>query len=161
MWVCNRSYDAVVSVLSHMKQKAGTFSTQRLEKGIAYTWAELETDIVKQYCPTARPDWARHKLWSLKQGNTCSCNYVDLFTKYFKDAEISHSHAIDILKQNMNAEIRDQIVHEGKRSSTDVHVYLEAVRTIRETMETMNFLHKGRTGFFPIAGSSSSRFQSS
>jgi hypothetical protein len=44
-----RSYDAVVSVLSRMKQKAGTFSAQRLEKGIAYTWAELETDIVKQY----------------------------------------------------------------------------------------------------------------
>jgi hypothetical protein len=58
-----RSYDAVVSVLSRMKQKAGTFSAQRLEKGIAYTWAELETDIVKQYCPTARPDWARRKLW--------------------------------------------------------------------------------------------------
>jgi hypothetical protein len=61
----------------------------------------------------------------------------------------------------MNAEICDQIVREGKRSSTDVHVYLEAVRTIGETMETMNFLHKGRTGFFPIAGSSSSRLQSS
>jgi hypothetical protein len=105
-----RSYDAVVSVLSRMKQKAGTFSAQRLEKGIAYTWAELETDIVKQYCPTARPDWARRKLWSLKQGNTRSCDYVDLFTKYFKDAEIGHSHAIDILEQNMNAEIRDQIV---------------------------------------------------
>jgi hypothetical protein len=156
-----RSYDAVVSVLSRMKQKAGTFSAQRLEKGIAYTWAELETDIVKQYRPTARPDWARRKLWSLKQGNTRLCNYVDLFTKYFRDAEISHSHAIDILEQNMNAEIRDQIVREGKRSSTDVHVYLEAVRTIGETMETMNFLRKGRTGFFPIAGSSSSRFQSS
>jgi hypothetical protein len=54
----------------------------------------------------------------------------------------------------MNAEIRDQIVREGKRSSTDVHVYLEAVRTIGETMETMNFLRKGRTDFFPIAGSS-------
>jgi hypothetical protein len=155
-----RSYDAVVSVLSRMKQKAGTFSAQRLEKGIAYTWAELETDIVKQYRPTARPDWARRKLWSLKQGNTRSCDYVDLFTKYFRDAEIGHSHAIDILEQNMNAEIRDQIVREGKRSSTDVHVYLEAVRTIGETMETMNFLRKGRTGFFPIAGSSSSRFQS-
>jgi hypothetical protein len=109
-----RSYDAVVSVLSCMKRKAGIFSTQRLEKGIAYTWAELETDIVKQYRPTARPDWARRKLWSLKQGNTCSCDYVDLFTKYFKDAEIGHSHAIDILEQNMNAEIRDQIVREGK-----------------------------------------------
>jgi hypothetical protein len=156
-----RSYDAVVSVLSRMKQKAGTFSAQRLEKGIAYTWAELETDIVKQYRPTARPDWARRKLWSLKQGNTRSCDYVDLFTKYFRDAEIGHSHAIDILEQNMNAEIRDQIVQEGKRSSTDVHVYFEAVRTIGETMETMNFLRKGRTGFFPIAGSSSSRFQSS
>jgi hypothetical protein len=59
----------------------------------------------------------------------------------------------------MNAKIRDQIVREGKRSSTDVHVYLEAVRTIGETMETMNFLRKGRTGFFPIASSSSSRFQ--
>jgi hypothetical protein len=105
-----RSYDAVVLVLSRMKQKAGTFSAQRLEKGIAYTWAELETDIVKQYRPTARPDWARRKLWSLKQGNTRSCNYVDLFTKYFRDAEIGHSHAIDILEQNMNAEIRDQIV---------------------------------------------------
>jgi hypothetical protein len=93
-----------------MKQKAGTFSTQRLEKGIAYTWAELETDIVKQYRPTARPDWARRKLWSLKQGNTCSCDYVNLFTQYFKDAEIGHSHAIDILEQNMNAEICDQIV---------------------------------------------------
>jgi hypothetical protein len=156
-----RSYDAVVSVLSRMKQKAGTFSAQRLEKGIAYTWAELETDIVKQYRPTARPDWARRKLWSLKQGNTRSCDYVDLFTKYFRDAEIGHSHAIDILEQNMNAEIRDQIVREGKRSSTDVHVYLEAVRTIGETMETMNFLRKGRTGFFPITGSSSLRFQSS
>jgi hypothetical protein len=118
-----RSYDAVVSVLSRMKQKAGTFSAQRLEKGIAYTWAELETDIVKQYRPTARPDWARRKLWSLKQGNTRSCNYVDLFTKYFKDAEIGHSHAIDILEQNINAKIRDQIVREEKRSSTDVHVY--------------------------------------
>jgi hypothetical protein len=105
-----RSYDAVVSVLSRMKQKAGTFSAQRLEKGIAYTWTELETDIVKQYRPTARPDWARCKLWSLKQGNIRSCNYVNLFTKYFKDAEIGHSHAIDILEQNMNAEIRDQIV---------------------------------------------------
>jgi hypothetical protein len=61
----------------------------------------------------------------------------------------------------MNAEIRDQIVREGKRFSTDVHVYLEAVRTIGEIMETMNFLCKGRTGFFPIAGSSSSHFQSS
>jgi hypothetical protein len=61
----------------------------------------------------------------------------------------------------MNAEIRDQIVREGKRSSTDVHIYFEAVRTIRETMETMNFLHKGRTGFFPITGSSLSCFQSS
>jgi hypothetical protein len=37
-----------------MKQKAGTFSAQRLEKGIAYTWAELETDIVKQYRPTSQ-----------------------------------------------------------------------------------------------------------
>jgi hypothetical protein len=156
-----RSYDAVVSVLSRMKQKAGTFSAQRLEKCIAYTWAELETDIVKQYRPTARPDWARWKLWSLKQGNMRSCDYVDLFTKYFKDAEIGHSHAIDILDQNMNAKICDQIVREGKRSSTDVHVYLEAVRTIRETMETMNFLRKGRTGFFSIACSSSSHFQSS
>jgi hypothetical protein len=145
-----RSYDTVVSVLSRMKQKAGTFSTQRLEKGIAYTWAELETDIVKQYRPTARPNWARRKLWPLKQGNTDSCNYVDLFTKYFKDAEIGHSHAIDILEQNMNAKIHDQIVREGKISSTDVHVYLEAVRTIGETMDTMNFLRKGRTGFFPI-----------
>jgi hypothetical protein len=144
-----RSYDAVVSVLSRMKQKAGTFSAQRLEKGIAYTWAELETDIVKQYRPTARPDRARRKLWSLKQGNTRSCDYVDLFTKYFKDAKIGHSHAIDILEQNMNAEIRDQIVREGKRFSTDVHVYLEAVRTIGETIETMNFLRKGRTGFSP------------
>jgi hypothetical protein len=44
-----KSYDTVVSVLSHMKQKAGTFSAQQLEKGIAYTWAELKTDIVKQY----------------------------------------------------------------------------------------------------------------
>jgi hypothetical protein len=90
-----------------------------------------------------------------------SFHYVDLFTKYFRDAEIGHSHAIHILEQNMNAEIHDQIVREGKRSSTDVHIYLEAVRTIGETMETMNFLRKGRTGFFPIAGSSSSRFQSS
>jgi hypothetical protein len=89
-----------------------------------------------------------------------SCNYVDLFTKYFKDAEIGHFHAIDILEQNMNIEIRDQIVCEGKRSSTNVHVYLEAVRTIGEIMETMNFLQKGRTGFFPIASSSSSRVQS-
>jgi hypothetical protein len=64
---------------------------------------------------------------------------------------------MDILEQNMNAEIHDQIVREGKRSSTYVHVYLEAVRTIGETMET---LRKGRTRFFPIAGSSSSRFQS-
>jgi hypothetical protein len=39
-----QSYDAVVSVLSRMKQKVGTFSAQRLEKGIAYTWAELETN---------------------------------------------------------------------------------------------------------------------
>jgi hypothetical protein len=144
-----------------MKQKATTFSTQRLEKGIAYTWAELETDIVKQYCPMARPDWVRPKLWSLKQGNTHSCDYVNLFTKYFKDAEISHSHAIDILEQNMNAKIHDQIVQEGKRSSTNIHIYLEAVRTIGEIMETMNFLRKGRIGFFPIAGSSSSQFQSS
>jgi hypothetical protein len=105
-----QSYDAVVSVLSRMKQKAGTLSAQQLEKGIAYTWAELETNIVKQYRPTARPDWARRKLWSLKQGNTCSCDYVDLFTKYFKDAEIGHSHAIDMLEQNMNAEIRNQTV---------------------------------------------------
>jgi hypothetical protein len=65
-----RSYDTVVSVLSHMKQNAETFSAQQLEKGIAYTWAELETDIVKQYHLTARPNWARHKVWSLKQGNT-------------------------------------------------------------------------------------------
>jgi hypothetical protein len=79
-----------------------------------------------------------------------SCNDVNLFTKYFKDAEIGHSHAIDILEQNMNAKIHDQIVQEGKISSTDVHVYLEAVRTIGETMETMNFLRKGRTRFFPI-----------
>jgi hypothetical protein len=60
----------------------------------------------------------------------------------------------------MNAKIHDQIVREGKRSSTDVHVYLEAVRTIGETMESMNFLHKGKTGFFSIASSSSSHFQS-
>jgi hypothetical protein len=93
-----------------MKQKAGTLSAQQLEKDIAYTWAELETDIVEQYHQTTRPNWARCKLWSLKQGNTHSCNYVDLFTMYFKDAEISHSHAIDILEQNMNAKICDQIV---------------------------------------------------
>ena len=93
-----------------MKQKAGTFSAQQLEKGIAYTWTELEVDIVKQYRPTARPDWARQKLWKLKQGNTWSCDYVNLFTKYFKNAGIGHSQAIDILEQNMNAEIRDQII---------------------------------------------------
>ena len=57
-------YNTVVAVLSRMKQKAGTFSAQRLEKGIAYTWTELEVDIVKQYRPTARPDWARQKLGS-------------------------------------------------------------------------------------------------
>ena len=105
-----KSYDAVVAVLSRMKQKAGTFSAQWLEKGQTYTWSELEVDIVKQYRPTARPDWARQKLWRLKQGNTQSCDYVDLFTKYFKDAGIGHSHAIDILEQNMNAKIRDQII---------------------------------------------------
>ena len=100
-----KSYDAIVAVLSQMKQKAGTFSAQRLEKGIAYTWTELEVDIVKQYHPTARQNWARQKLWKLKQGNTQSSDYVDLFTKYFKDAGIRHSYAIDILEQNMNAEI--------------------------------------------------------
>ena len=55
----------------------------------------------------------------------------------------------------MNAEIWDQIIQEEKRSSTDVYAYLESVCTIREIMETMNFLHKGRTGFFPMTGSSS------
>ena len=65
-----KSYDTVVAVLSRMKQKAGTFSAQWLEKGQTYTWSELEVDIVKQYCPTARPGWARQKLWKLKQGNT-------------------------------------------------------------------------------------------
>ena len=59
----------------------------------------------------------------------------------------------------MNAEIRDQIIQEGKRSSTDVYAYLELVCTIGEMMETMNFLCKGRTGFFPMT-SSSSHFQS-
>ena len=59
----------------------------------------------------------------------------------------------------MNAEIRDQIIQEGKKSSTDVYAYLESVRTIGEMMETMNFLHKGRTGIFPMAGTSS-HFQS-
>ena len=59
----------------------------------------------------------------------------------------------------MNAKIQDQIIQEGKRSSTDVYAYLESVRTIGEMMETMNFLRKGRTGFFPMAGTSS-RFQS-
>ena len=107
----------------------------------------------------ASPDWARQKLWKLKQANTQSCDYVNLFTKYFKDAGIGHSHAIDILEQNMNSEIRDQIIQEGKRSSTDVYAYLEAVQTIGEMMEIMNFLHKRRTGFFPMA-SSSSPFQS-
>ena len=65
-----KSYDAIVAVLSRMKQKARTFSAQRLEKGITYMWTELEVDIVKQYRLTARPDWARQKLWKLKQGNT-------------------------------------------------------------------------------------------
>ena len=91
-----KPYDVVVAVLSCIKQKAGIFSTQRLEKGQTYTWSELEVDIVKQYHPTARPDWARQKLWKLKQGNTWSCNYVDLFTKYFKNAGISHSHAVTL-----------------------------------------------------------------
>ena len=59
----------------------------------------------------------------------------------------------------MNAEIQDQIIREGKRSSTDVYAYLESVRTIGEMMETINFLHKGRTGFFPMT-SSLSHFQS-
>ena len=59
----------------------------------------------------------------------------------------------------MNAEIRDQIIREGKRSSTDIYAYLELVRTIREMMETMNLLRKGRTGFFPMTGTLS-RFQS-
>ena len=86
-----KSYDAIVAVLSQMKQKAGIFSAQWLEKGITYTWTELEMDIVKQYHPTAILDWARQKLWKLKQGNTRSCDYIDLFTKYFKDAGIGHS----------------------------------------------------------------------
>ena len=51
-----KSYDVIVAVLSQMKQKAGTFSAQWLEKGQTYTWSELEVDIAKQYCPTARPD---------------------------------------------------------------------------------------------------------
>ena len=65
-----KSYDAIVAVLSRMKQKAGTFSAQQLEKGQKYTWSELEVDIVKQYHSTVRPDWARQKLWKLKQENT-------------------------------------------------------------------------------------------
>ena len=59
----------------------------------------------------------------------------------------------------MNAKIQDQIIQEGKRSSTDIYAYLESVHTIGEMMETMNFLHKERTGFFPMA-SASSCFQS-
>ena len=150
-----KSYDAVVAVLFCMKQKAGTFLAQRLEKGQTYTWSELKVDIVKQYHPTARPDWARQKFWKLKQGNTQSCDYVNLFTKYFKDAGIGHSHAINILEQNINAEIRDQIIQKEKRSSTDIYTYLEAVQTIGEMMKTMNFLYKGSTGFSPIASLSS------
>ena len=42
-----KSYDVIVAVLAHIKQKAGTFSAQRLEKGLAYTWSEIEADIVK------------------------------------------------------------------------------------------------------------------
>ena len=84
---------------------------------------------------------------------------ISLPSTYFKDAGIGHSHAIDILEQNINAEIQDQIIQEGKRSSTDVYAHLESVHTIGEMMETMNFLCKGRTGFFPMT-SASSRFQS-
>ena len=41
-----KSYDAIVAVLSRMKQKAGTLSAQWLEKGQTYTWSELKVDIL-------------------------------------------------------------------------------------------------------------------
>ena len=47
-----KSYDAIVAVLSRMKQKAETFSAQRLEKGIAYTWTELKVDIHSKTVPS-------------------------------------------------------------------------------------------------------------
>ena len=47
-----KSYDAIVAVLSRMKQKAGTFSAQQLEKGIAYTWTELKVDICSKIVPS-------------------------------------------------------------------------------------------------------------
>ena len=47
-----KSYDAIVAVLSQMKQEAGTISAQRLEKGIAYTWTELEVDIHSKAIPS-------------------------------------------------------------------------------------------------------------
>ena len=152
-------YKATAAVLSHMKQKAGTFAAQWLELRPTYTWAELENEIVKQYCPVAKPNWARKQLWAFKQENTHSCDSVDRFKKHYRDSKIGASHAIDILEKNMNLEICDQIVREEKRLSMDIEAYLEVVQTTGETMETMNFLHKGQSGFFSL--SSSSHFQSS
>ena len=40
-----------------------------------------------------------------------------------------------------------------RRKKIYVYAYLEAVQTIGKTMETMKFLCKGRTGFFPMTGS--------
>ena len=47
-----KPYDAVIAVLSHMKQKAGTFSAQRLEKGQTYTWSKFEVDICSKTVPS-------------------------------------------------------------------------------------------------------------
>lgn len=61
--ICLQSYDAVVAVLSRMTGRhVLIFAHPQLDKGTAYTWAELVTEIQTQFCPTAKLDWALEKL---------------------------------------------------------------------------------------------------
>lgn len=161
--VPEKSYDAVVAVLSRMGgQRGTTFSTTRLEQGTAYKWDQLVIDIEKQFRPTARPDWALEKLWNHKQTESIRAfDFADMFRKYFRESGISGSHAINILEQNILPEIRDQIIRNGDRETADVEAYLEHVTDVGEDRELMKFLRKRRSGHSaPSAFSGFHRYQS-
>jgi len=151
----HQSYEAVVTVLSRMEgPRAGTFAAARLAQGRAYQWANLEDEITKLFRPTMKPEWALKKLWESRQGNTRSHDFADNFYKYYKEAKIGISHAVDILEKTMRPDILGYIIREEKRQPNDIVKYLNTVREVGDTLELKSFLLRQQ----PKGSSSSSKF---
>ncbi|EGO02697.1 hypothetical protein SERLA73DRAFT_70183 [Serpula lacrymans var. lacrymans S7.3] len=94
-------FEIATAVLSRLKGPvAGRYTQVRMQEchtaRVWPTWDDLKVEIKKYFKLQAERDWARQQIWSFKQGNMRTDDFVTRFLALSIQGGLGNEHAVDI-----------------------------------------------------------------